>query len=284
MKPVSVIIPTFNRVKYLQRAIYSVLQQENFQGEIIVADDGSQDETAEIVENLMKHFPIIYSFADNRGPAAARNRGVALANFDTIAFLDSDDHWRPRKLARQLEAMEKSSHFVISHTCEKWLRRGKHLNQKKIHKPQHGNIFHYCLPLCAVGMSTVIMQKDIFFSFGGFDTDLPCCEDYEFWLRVSSKHDFLLVNDDLTIKEGGREDQLSYKYRMGMDKFRIYALEKLLSAGTLTAAQVDRTLVELKRKCRIYGNGCIKHGREDEGHRYLSIPDKYKAIETYAKE
>ncbi len=275
MIPISVIIPTFNRVELLQRAIYSVLQQQNFAGEIIVADDGSQDATAEIVGNLMKRYPIKYSFAENRGPAAARNRGVALAAFDMIAFLDSDDHWKPDKLVRQFAAMEKFPELLISHTGEKWLRRGQHLNRKNIHKPRHGYIFDHCLQLCAVGMSTVIMTKDLFDSFGGFDPDLPCCEDYEFWLRLSSKQEFLLVDESLTIKEGGREDQLSSLYRTGMDKFRIYALEKLLSADTLTGEQARHTFKELQKKCTIYGNGCIKHGRVQEGRRYLNIPDKY---------
>jgi glycosyltransferase involved in cell wall biosynthesis len=277
MTPISVIIPTFNRVKFLQRAICSVLQQHNFAGEIIVADDGSQDSTAEIIGKLIDEYPITYSYAENKGPAAARNRGVALSAYDMIAFLDSDDHWKPDKLTRQLAAMEKFPDFLVSHTGEKWLRRGQQLNQKYIHKPRHGYIFDHCLHLCAVGMSTVIMRKDLFLSLGGFDPDLPCCEDYEFWLRVSSKHDFLLIDAPLTIKEGGRIDQLSYKYRIGMDKFRIYALEKLLSANTLTAEQARLTIQELEKKCRIYGNGCLKHGRTEEGRRYLTLPDKYNA-------
>ncbi len=275
MQSVSVIIPTYNRAAYLPRAIDSICKQTYFNGEIIIIDDGSTDETAEIVASLQVEHSLVYIEMDNRGPAAARNRGVAEAEHKLIAFLDSDDHWHKNKLAKQLNALNENRDFAICHTGERWLRRGQHLNQKKIHKPQHGNIFHHCLKLCQVGMSTVVMRKDLFNHYGGFDESLPCCEDYELWLRISSKNDFLLLPEPLITKEGGREDQLSSIFRVGIDKYRIFALDKLLKQESLTPEQYKLTLQELQRKCRVYGKGCIKHGRELEGEKILNIPNKY---------
>lgn len=276
MESVSVIIPTYNRAMYLERAIDSVFYQKDFSGEIIVIDDGSTDSTAEIVKKLQVRYPIIYRYIENSGPAAARNIGVELTSFKLIAFLDSDDHWQKNKLAKQLLLMQQNPSFNISHTGEKWLRRGEHLNQKKIHKPRNGYIFDHCLQLCGVGMSTVIIKKKIFKEVGGFDVSLPCCEDYDLWLRISWKYPFLLLPEPLTIKEGGRNDQVSFQYRVGMDKYRIFSIQKMLDKDVLSEVQREIALQILQRKCEVYGSGCIKHGRVDEGRHYLEIPEKYK--------
>ncbi len=281
MEPVSVIIPTYNRATALRRAVESVLRQRDFVGEILIIDDGSDDNTKEVVEVLKANalpqdHDIRYYFSDNEGPSAARNKGMELSSHSFITFLDSDDHWAGDKLFKQMEMLRRNPEFSISHTQEKWLRRGQHLNQKKIHSPRHGYIFDHCLLLCAVGMSTVVMKKAIYEELGGFDANLPCCEDYDFWLRVSSRHHFLLVPEPLTVKEGGRPDQLSYIYRVGMDKYRIYALEKLLTQYNLRNDQYKRALDELRKKCTVYGNGCIKHQRWEEGRKYLDLPSKYE--------
>lgn len=280
MDKVSVIIPTYNRAELIGRAIQSVLNQNHFAGELIIVDDGSEDDTSDMVKALSSpdYIPLRYHRISNSGPATARNIGVSLAKYHLIAFLDSDDHWYPNKISRQLEVLQKNPGYKICHTGEKWLRRGVHLNQKNIHKPRPGNIFSHCLKICAVGMSTVLMHKSLFTQCGGFDPSMPCCEDYDFWLRVSCHHEFLLLPDPLIVKEGGREDQLSYKYRVGMDQYRIYALEKILKTESLSNEQLELAVTELSKKCKVYGNGCIKHGQPERGERYLAIPEKYKQM------
>lgn len=278
MESVSVIVPTFNRAQYLERAIQSVLRQKDFIGEIIVIDDGSTDSTADIVKKLQIKDPIIYSYIENSGPAAARNLGVKLAKFQFVAFLDSDDHWQKEKISKQIILMQQNPSYKISHTGEKWLRRGEHLNQKNIHKPRHGYIYEHCLQICGVGMSTVIAKKELLEEVGGFDVSLPCCEDYDLWLRISWKYPFLLIPEPLTIKEGGREDQVSFQHRVGMDKYRIYAIQKLLDQNVLNNEQHIMALQILQKKCKVYGSGCIKHGRIEEGRHYQNIPEKYKII------
>lgn len=278
MIPVSVIIPTYNRSKLLKRAIESVISQVAFSGEIVVVDDGSTDTTKELVTSYSEEADIQLLSTANHGPAAARNHGVRQSKYAYIAFLDSDDHWHKKKLAVQVEQLLNSPEYRISHTQEKWFRRGQHLNQKNIHRPQHGYIFEQCLKLCAVGMSTVVMEKNLFLENGGFDETLPCCEDYDLWLRISCQHQFLLCAEPLTIKEGGRQDQLSYIYRIGMDKFRIYSLVNLIESDMLTLGQADLASAELITKCQIYGYGCNKHGRIDEGQYYLNLADHYAGL------
>ncbi len=281
MSKVSVIIPTYNRAELLKRAIESVVKQAGFSGELIIIDDGSEDNTREVVESFQDRIDLRYVYQENRGPASARNRGVELANYDLVAFLDSDDHWLPDKIVKQVECLAAHREYRLCHTAEKWLRRGEHLNQKSIHKPRQGDIFSHCLQLCAVGMSTVMIERSLFIDSGGFDENLPCCEDYDFWLRVSCRHKFLLLSQPLTVKEGGRVDQLSYQYRIGMDKFRIYALQKIIEGGQLNAEQLRLALSELSKKCRIYGNGCIKHGQPEVGEHFLLLPEKYAKLYEY---
>ena len=276
--PVSVIIPTYEREQFLERAIRSVLIQTLPCSEIIIVDGGSTEHTDEQVRDLQNSHPeICYLFQKNRGAAAARNFGILRAVQPLIAFLDSDDHWQPEKIARQYRAMTAKPEYLISHTGERWLRRGMHLNQKQRHLPRGGDIFDHCLKLCAVGMSTVMARRELFSLCGLFDPAFRCCEDYDYWLRVSCRHPFLLVQEALTVKEGGRGDQLSQQYRVGMDKLRVAAIAKLLEHESLTASQRYQAIHEIIRKSTIYGNGCSRHGRYEEACHYLDLAKSYRA-------
>lgn len=271
--PVSVIIPTHNRAEFLARAIDSVLSQSYATLELIVVDDGSTDETPALLASYGENLTVLRQ--ENRGPAAARNAGIRAARHPLLAFLDSDDQFAPDKLAQQVAAMEAQPDLLISHTQETWFRNGRHLNQKKRHAKEGGNIFARSLELCVVGMSTVMTRRELFDRIGLFDESFPCCEDYELWLRASIRHHFLLVDMPLTIKHGGREDQVSVQFRVGMDRFRIRALEKLISSSLLTPEQFRLSSAELARKAMLYGKGCLKHGRLEEGHRCMSLVAKY---------
>ncbi len=268
---VSVIIPTYNRAQRLGKAIDSVLAQSHQDFELIVVDDGSEDNTDELIENY--NSDIVYIRQENSGAAAARNRGIEKARYNLLAFLDSDDWFAENKLKTQIEAMNRNPSCLISHTNEIWYRNGQILNQKLKHRKNSGDIFAQSLELCAVGMSTIMIHKEIFDRYGFFDEGYPCCEDYEFWLRISAEEKFLLVEEPLTSKDGGRDDQLSAIYRTGMDKFRIKAIMKTLASGRLTEEQTGIARRELERKCRIYGTGCIKHGRAEEGRYFLNLPE-----------
>lgn len=285
--PVSVIIPTFNRRNLLERAIVSVFSQTVQCAELIIIDDGSTDDTYKLLNKLSRSAKISFHayHQPNMGPAAARNLGVHKATSPFIAFLDSDDHWHKQKIEIQYKNLVDRSDFRISHTREKWLRRGLHLNQKKKHVPQHGNIFNHCLQLCGVGMSTVMIEKSLFNQVGLFDESLPCCEDYDLWLRISCRFPFLLVDKSLTVKEGGRDDQVSSQFSLGMDRLRIYSLRKLLDSDMLDCHQYFMVLKEFKRKITIYGTGCLKHNKNEIGRSYFDLIPVYeeKAMKKWPK-
>lgn len=274
--PVTVIIPTWNRAHLLPRALESVFRQTAPCSEVIVVDDGSTDDTAVILQRFQLHQPTLRVLRQaNKGVAAARNLAINAAGNEYLAFLDSDDHWQRKKLEKQYAALSRSD-FLISNTYEQWLRCGEHLNQKKIHIPRHGDIFEHSLRLCTVGMSTVMVRKVLFTKVGMFNEELCCCEDYDFFLRVSLFFSFLLLEEVLTVKEGGRADQLSHIYRMGMDEWRIASLCRLLAEQQLTEEQKSLAETELVRKLQIFGTGCLKYGRIELGQQYLAMIKHYQ--------
>lgn len=269
---ISVIIPTCDRASFLDKAVKSVLSQTYGDFELVIVDDGSKDDTSRVVSGFYDP-RIRYIIQDNKGPAAARNLGIRNAKGDYLAFLDSDDWWCEEKLGAQLNEMEKRPGYFISHTQEIWYKNGALLNQKKKHEKHHGYIFDRCLPLCVVSMSTAMIKKGLFDEVGLFDEAMPCCEDYDFWLRASVKYEFLLIDKPLTLKDGGRKDQVSSIYATGIDRFRIKSISKILKSGLLNEEQKRQAVKELRKKCRIYGNGCLRHGRIEEGRYYLGFPD-----------
>jgi glycosyltransferase involved in cell wall biosynthesis len=273
MPNISVIIPTYNRVDFLKKAIDSVFSQTYKDFELIVVDDGSTDETKDLIKRYSHKIKYIYQA--NQGPAASRNTGIKQAKGNFIAFLDSDDWWRRDKLEAQIDQMRSKPSYLISHTQEIWYRDGKILNPKDKHKKYSGMIFDRCLKICAVGMSTIMARRELFPKVGLFDERLPCCEDYDLWLRASANFPFLLIDQPLTLKDGGRPDQLSFRYAQGIDKFRIYSIKKILEEDNLTNPQRQLAIGELDRKCRIYGQGCIKHHKIEEGNFYLKLAYRF---------
>jgi glycosyltransferase involved in cell wall biosynthesis len=258
---ISVIIPTFNRSTVLPRAVRSVINQTRMPDEIIVVDDGSTDDTKNLIATQFPH--IRYLYQKNQGASAARNFGIQMAKHTWIAFLDSDDEWCPEKLSTQWDALQNNHPFRLCHTNEIWVRNGLRINQMKKHTKRGGNIFEHCLPLCVISPSSVLIHHHIFDEIGGFDPDLPVCEDYDLWLRICSREPVLYIDLPLLIKYGGHADQLSHAY-WGMDRFRIQALEHLIESGNLENKYLKPALEMLVTKIDIFVNGARKRNKYEE--------------------
>ncbi len=269
---ISVIIPTYNRSHLLARAIRSVLNQTLPPQEIIVVDDGSSDNTAEILDG---QFPqCIYLQQSNLGVSAARNRGIEEATGDWLAFLDSDDEWLPGKLEAQRDLLQQLPHIKICHTEEIWIRNGRRVNQMNKHAKGGGHIFQNCLPLCVISPSSVIIHRSLFEEVGLFDEQLPACEDYDLWLRICANHPVAFVKQPQIKKYGGHADQLS-QHHWGMDRFRIQALEKVISSGKLNIEDRTAAIQTLVNKTEILAQGAKKRGKDREAVSYVIIRDKY---------
>jgi len=268
---VSVIIPTFNRGWTITEAIESVLIQDGTPFELIVVDDGSTDATGQILDRYGEQITVIRQ--QNQGVSNARNAGIRVARGGLIAFLDSDDYWLPAKMITQVEFFKTHPDAWICQTEEIWIRNGQRVNPKERHRKRSGMIFYESLALCLVSPSAVMMRRELFDVIGCFDETLPACEDYDMWLRVSSRYPVFLIDTPLIVKRGGHDDQLS---RMpGLDRYRIQSLVKLLSSGRLTHDQSNATMAMLREKGRIYAHGCLKRGKTDEARYTTRLVEKY---------
>ncbi|MBN2409915.1 MAG: glycosyltransferase [Candidatus Aminicenantes bacterium] len=271
---ISVIIPTFNRAALLGEAITSVLEQEYFgrpepgrRFELLVVDDGSEDETREVVESFGGRAALISR--PHRGVSAARNWGLRSARGEVIAFLDSDDLWIKEKIGVQMGYFKAFPEAKVCSTEEVWLRRGKHLNPHRKHQKPSGWIFDSVLSLCLLSLSSCLFRREVFEEVGTFDESLPVCEDYDFGIRLAHRYPVHLIPRPLVIKRGGHPDQLSHRY-WGMDRFRVRALEKALGLD-LTTEEERLVREELARKCRILSRGFSRRGNRAEADRYRAL-------------
>ncbi len=268
---ISVIIPTYNRGWIIKEAIDSVLAQDYVNFELIVVDDGSTDDTHDILNSYQNNILVLRQ--NNKGVSAARNRGLTAASGHFVAFLDSDDIWLPQKLSQQVDFFHSNPDTLICQTEEIWIRNNVRVNPKKRHKKPSGMIFEPSLSLCLVSPSAVMINRNLFEEVGLFDETLPACEDYDLWLRVSCRHPVHLIDTPLIIKRGGHDDQLSAS--PALDKLRIKAIKKVIESGLLSAAQYQTAVETLKEKCVIYASGCRKRGRMDEAAYYESLAKIY---------
>jgi glycosyltransferase involved in cell wall biosynthesis len=253
-------------------AIDSVLFQRYDDFELIVVDDGSTDGTEKLVASYLPR--LTYLYQEHQGISAARNRGITSARGEYISFLDSDDLWLREKLSFQMRFMESHPECLICYTDEIWIRKGVRVNPMKKHRKYSGMIFEQCLPLCIVSPSSVLIARTLLDEVGIFDETLEVCEDYDLWLRIAARYPLYFINTPLIIKRGGHADQLSKKYN-GQDRFRIKVLAKLLAGDFISPRQRELAWRELERKCKIYGRGCIKRGKKEEGEKILALAATY---------
>ncbi len=272
---VSIIIPVFNRAWCLEATLQSIHDQTFQNFEVIVVDDGSTDET----QALLRRFAglRIHRWEDNRGVSAARNKGIQMARGEWICFLDSDDRWVANKLQVQVDWMQVHPECPASYTDEIWIRNSVRVNPKNKHRKYSGEIFRHCLPLCIISPSSIMMRASVLEEIGGFDTDLAACEDYDLWLRLASRYRVDFIAEKLIVKVGGHPDQLSHKYR-GMDRFRVYALEKILKQGVLSTQQRLWVLEMLIEKSSILNLGYSNRGKQEEARIYGLAAEQYRDL------
>ena len=275
MIKVTTIIPTFNRGYCLAESIQSVLDQNFSDFELIVVDDGSTDNTAEVIEQFSGIHKI--RIKKNRGVSFARNLAIKQARGEWIAFLDSDDLWERDKLAIQMNWVECNPDYHAVYTDEIWIRNGVRVNAMKKHRKYSGDIFRHCLPLCIVSPSSVLLRNELLNKFGGFDESMPVCEDYDLWLRISMSFPFHFIEEKLIVKRGGHEDQLSRKF-WGMDRWRVHSLKKLLQENQMNEEQRGLVMEMLVEKCNILACGYEKRGKIRERDYYRSLKTSYSGL------
>ena len=199
MPRVSVIIPTHNRSDFLRHAIASVLNQTYQDFELIIVDDASMDNTAEVVAAVNDERIKFLRHDKNKGGSAARNTGIRASQCDFIAFLDDDDEWLPEKLSKQTEILLSSPPqvgCVYTGYVDVSMSTGKTVGEYRPTK--RGDLSKALLAANCVGSaSSVLLKRECFEKIGLFDESLPCSQDYDLWIRVANEFLFEYVTEPL---------------------------------------------------------------------------------------
>lgn len=237
MPEVTVIIPVFNGAAFVQRALRSVLEQTFQDFEIIVVNDGSNDNTEEVVRAIADR-RIRYVFQPNQGPNAARNNGIRLAQGDYLAFLDADDWWLPAKLQAQLSRLEEYPAAGLVYCSTLWVKPAGEIIL--VEALVEGNVFQTLLfrNIVSGSASSVMAPKRVFDKVGLFDENFRRMEDWEMWLRIGAVFPFAAVRQPLVYVTNLPESN-------GKDCFDMYAshlavLEKAFNSYALPYIGLQR--------------------------------------------
>lgn len=184
---ISIVMPTYNRERLISRAIRSILNQTYTRWELIIVDDGSTDRTEHVVRSVNDQRISYIKNEQNMGAARSRNKGVQLANYNYLAFQDSDDAWKSDKLEKQMGYLSKHAEFdmVYSSFVSHHLDGSKVLVPNRQIGEREGNLLPTLLVNNVIGTPTILIKKETFENNGGFDGTLSALEDWDFVLRVS---------------------------------------------------------------------------------------------------
>ena len=267
---VSVIIPTFNRAHLIGKAVKSVLSQTYQDFEIIVVDDGSTDNTGEIIRSFKdKRVKYIEKYKKNKGISVARNIGIKMARGKYFAFLDSDDEWLSEKLSKQIKVLQYESPevgAVYSNLCY-MDENGKNTNKLRNPKKE-GYIYEDLLGKNYVGPPlTLLIRKECFHRVGLFDDLLNAQEDWDMWIRIAKYYRFALIKIPLV------------KYRLHSNQLSKNLGVKIITANRILVKYANELEIRRGAHSKHYfyiGNRFCHMGKTKEGQRYL-----LKAISLY---
>ncbi len=260
MKPlVSVVIPAYNYANFIPECIDSVLEQTYPSIEIIIVDDGSTDNTREIVERYRES--VSYIFQENRGLSAARNRGAEAARGTYLKFLDSDDLLHPRTIEFQVAQMLEHGENFISVSKSLIFRTGGARGRKRFKAGWRLYFGSLDIHLCRLNVApphAYMLHREFFLRLSGFDVTYKGCEDYDFWLRALGQGAAFLSNfKSLVYYRVHSRSMGQLKANSGAYPFDILVHEK--KANKIYGKGVDRALATtagmlamLDGMCRTY--------------------------------
>jgi glycosyltransferase involved in cell wall biosynthesis len=266
---VSVVIPAHNAAATIGRAIASVLDQDYPAIEVVVVDDCSADGTAEEAKRAGGDRVRVVTPEVNLGAAGARNLGVRSAQGRYVAFLDADDAWRPRKLARQVALAEADAAVTLVH-CN-----GEHVDPSGAvrdrvfdDEPAQGaEAWRAMLRSAAVHTSCVLARRDLVLELGGFDTGLVVAEDQDLWIRLALRGRVAVVPDILVtihVTPGSlmaREEKRHAGFLLPMIERHVAAQRDRLSKAEVAAI--------LRQRYLACGRNAYAAGAVGEGLRLL---------------
>jgi glycosyltransferase involved in cell wall biosynthesis len=270
MQRVSIVIPTYNRARYVVQTVDSVVAQTFGDWHLIIVDDGSTDETPRRLEPYTRDARISLLRKQNRGQATARNIGLHHARGELLCFLDSDDVWKPDKLARQVRLMDEHPQYDVVYGDRETIDADGRLLHRDNMQRHSGRITRKLLSDNFISFSTAMIRADRLRAIGGFDTDVRYGDDYDMWLRLSVDARFLYV-PEIFAAYRSMDEQISSNQEARFESNR-QTLQRFFDnhPGFATPEVVAETW------CRFH----IRRGRHrmaQAGHR-AALPDLVRAL------
>lgn len=276
---ISAIIPAYNSAAYISDAIDSILRQTRAVDEIIVVDDGSEDDTERVVKALSGN--IRYHKQANRGPSAARNQGIRMAAGEWIAFLDADDQWTKDKIAEQTELLKRypELHLIAGDMAEIG-HRDELLTRSVLDKHRLLNKFQTLagrpLPLALSALieknfiptGTVLVRRDSLFEAGLFNEAIRFGEDLELWAKIAARHPIACMPEVLMLRR-----------QHGQNATQMTGL--LLQDLVEVARSLKRSIPDAMQEQGIDPSRLVAHNLNDLGYWYFSQADYAKAREVF---
>lgn len=293
MARVSVIVPTYNRKEAVTDTIQTIFKQSYRDFELIVADDGSTDGTPmhlfdlmgaqpEAIEILSRWNPgsvkpfshafcsngttVQYHYGINRGLSAARNRAIRAARGEYLSFIEPDDSWEENHLSAHVDYVTEKPEVKVMRVSEVWVKDGKPRPVRALKTPS-GSIFEHSLEICPISVSAATFHRSCFAECGTFDENLPSCEEYDFWLRVSSRFEVHHV-EGITLNRRTSKLPTTTSRAWSRDRFRVYALEKAFQCGHLSPEQRFMVAQEIVRKCERLVDGFRRQKSDERSNFY----------------
>ena len=235
---ISVILPVYNGEKTIGETITSVLNQTWQDFELIIINDGSEDGTLEIIDSIKDPRIKVFSYP-NAGPNPSRNRGIAQAKGECIAFIDADDLWKPDKLSSQLQALQTNSQAAVAYSWTDYIDESSQFLRRGSHTKLTGDVFENLLLInfLETGSNPLIRQEALA-TVGGFDETLTHGEDWDMWLRLAAKYEFVVVPSS----------QVLYRVYAHSNSSKIFQLEAgCLQVINRAFSQAPESLQYLKR-------------------------------------
>lgn len=221
MPLISVVIPVYNNESTIQETIESVLTQSFSDLELIVINDGSQDSTLKIVSSILDARLKVYSYP-NAGLAATRNRGVSHASGEYISFIDADDLWTPDKLEAQFKALQANPQAAVAYSWTDWIDESGQFLRPGGHISVSGDVYAKLLLRDFVESgSNPLIRAEALAEVGGFDESLPAVEDWDMWLRLAARYEFVCVPSPQILYRVSSSSMSSNVWKMEAGSLRV---------------------------------------------------------------
>jgi len=276
---VSVILPTYNRAHIIEKSIKSVLDQTFTNFELLIVDDGSDDNTEKVVKNIDDPRIKYIKCMENKGANVARNIGISTAKADYIAFQDSDDEWYTDKLKKQVTAMQGSLPSIGVVYSGYWRMQ----DNKKTYIPTEtttqleGDISYQLLMSNFIGTPTMLIRKECFEKVGNFDEKLPRFQDWDLVIRLSKYYHFKYINE-ATMNAYIQTDSLTSNQEA---QFMAY---KMIFKKHYNDFSKDKKLFIKSHEVmgiQSYLNGNAKEGKDYMWKAYKADPLNFKLLFKY---